>query len=114
MSVYVSNSTIYTGTDFEQTFNLEDSDSNSAKNISGYSGIAKLKRYEKSTNTSANFTVSFPNPTLGSVKISLIASQTINLNPGKYFYDLLLTDTQGTVTRVVEGTILVKRSITRD
>ena len=32
---------------------------------------------------------------------------------GKYFYDLFLQDASGTKTRPVEGTITVKKSVTR-
>jgi len=35
-----------------------------------------------------------------------------SLKAGKYFYDLLLNKS-GEITRVVEGTVLVKKSVTR-
>ena len=57
---YVSNLVIYTGTDFEQTFVLEDSQSNSIKDLTGYNACAQMKRYESSLKT-ADFTVSFSN-----------------------------------------------------
>ena len=57
---YTANLVIYTGTDFDQTFALEDDQSNSALNLTGYSGCAQLKRYESSSKT-ADFTVSFAN-----------------------------------------------------
>ena len=47
MTVYTSNIVIHTGTDFEQTFLLEDSQSNSALNLTDYQGCAQIKRYEK-------------------------------------------------------------------
>jgi hypothetical protein len=112
--VYIANLVIYTGTDFDQTFNLQDLDANSAKNLTGYTGSAKLKRYEASLNYAETFTVSFPNPANGGVKIAMAATVTDALNPGKYSYDLLLKNPQGVYTRVVEGTALVKKSVTRD
>jgi hypothetical protein len=113
MTVYVSNILIHTGTDFEQSFLLEDSQSNSALNLTGYQGCAQLKRYESSSK-SADFTVEIGNDAAtGRVKILLSAATSASIKPGKYFYDLLLKKPDGTITRVVEGTALVKKTITR-
>ncbi len=113
MTVYVSNIVIHTGTDFEQTFLLEDSQTNSALDLTGYLGCAQLKRYESSTK-SADFTVEFSNDrTTGRVKILLSAQTSASIKPGKYFYDILLKKPDETITRVVEGTALVKKSVTR-
>ena len=72
-----------------------------------------MKRYESSLKT-ADFTVSFANDRkTGRVTISLLAADTLNLKPGKYFYDLILNSPTGTTTRAVEGTVLVKKSVTR-
>jgi hypothetical protein len=110
---YTANLVIYTGTDFDQTFVLEDSQSNSVMNLTGYSGCAQLKRYESSSKT-ADFTVSFANDrTTGRVTLSLSATDSATIKPGKYFYDLLLNSPTGTTTRVIEGTALVKKSVTR-
>ena len=110
---YVSNLVIYTGTDFDQTFVLEDAQSNSLKDLTGYSGCAQMKRYESSLKT-ADFLVSFANDRkTGKITLSLLAADTTNLKPGKYFYDLILNSPTGTVTRAVEGTVLVKKSVTR-
>ena len=113
MTVYVSNIVIHTGTDFEQTFLLEDSQTNSALDLTGYLGCAQLKRYESSTK-SADFTVEFSSDrTTGRVKILLSAQTSASIKPGKYFYDILLKKPDETITRVVEGTALVKKSVTR-
>jgi len=45
--------------------------------------------------------------------VSMGASDTAALKAGKYFYDLLLNSPTGTTSRAVEGTVLVKRSVTR-
>lgn len=112
-AVFVSNLVIYTHTDFEQTFVLEDSQSNSAMNLTGYTGCAQLKRYESSSK-SADFAVNFSNDrTTGRVTLEMNASVTASIKPGKYFYDLLLKNGSGSVTRIVEGTALIKKSITR-
>jgi hypothetical protein len=72
-----------------------------------------MKRYESSLKT-ADFTVAFANDRkTGRVTLSLLAADTLNLKPGKYFYDLILNGPGGTVTRAVEGTVLVKKAVTR-
>ena len=48
MTVFTANIIIYTGTDFAQTFVLEDSASNSIKDLTGYVGCSQIKRYESS------------------------------------------------------------------
>jgi hypothetical protein len=72
-----------------------------------------MKRYESSLKT-ADFTISFSNDrTTGRITISMDDTVTTNLKAGKYFYDVLLNSPTGTTTRAVEGTVLVKKSVTR-
>ena len=110
---YSANLVIHTGTDFEQTFVLEDDLTDLPLNLTGYSGCAQLKRYESSSKT-VDFVVGFENNrTTGRVNVSIAATVSATIKPGKYFYDLLLRNAAGTITRVVEGTALVKKSVTR-
>ena len=110
---YTTNLTIYTGTDFAQTFVLEDNQSNSVKDLTGYNACAQMKRYESSRKT-ADFTIAFATDRKqGRITISLTSTETADLKAGKYFYDLLLNSATGTTERVVEGTVHVKKSITR-
>jgi len=113
MAVYTTNLVIHTGTDFTQTFLLEDEQTNSALNLTGYNGCAQLKRYESSSKT-ADFVITFANErTTGRVTVSLGSTVSAMIKPGKYFYDLLLNSPTGTTSRVVEGTALVKKAVTR-
>ena len=112
MAVYVSNLVIYTGTDFEQVFVLEGSSTNSALDLTGYTGASQFKKYKSST-TAKTFVVTFTNRPLGKVKIGMGTTMTSDLKPGKYFYDLRLTSPSGVTSRVVEGQVTVKKSVTR-
>ena len=113
MTVFTANIVIYTGTDFAQTFVLEDAASNSIKDLTGYVGCAQIKRYESSSK-SAEFTVGFSNdPTTGRVTIEMLSSVTETLKAGKYFYDILISSPNGVTERVIEGTAIVKKAVTR-
>ena len=111
MAVFSTNLLIYKHTDFEQTFVLEDSQSNSAKDLTGFTGSCKMQRTLNHGGLTA-FNLAFTNRTLGKVRISLSSTQTANIADGKYFYELMLTDPNGVVERVIEGVVIVKHPVT--
>ena len=114
MAVFSTNLVIYKFTDFEQTFVLEDGQSNSAKDLTGFTGTCKMQR-TLNLGSLTEFTISFLNDrTLGKIKISLTDAQTANIADGKYFYELMLTDPNGVVERVIEGVVIVKHPVTWD
>ena len=78
MAVFSTNLTIHTGTDFEQTFVLESSNSNSALNLTGYTGACRMRRYHSSS-LAGSFGVTFPNRLTGKVKIEMTANLTKGL-----------------------------------
>ena len=112
MAVFSTNLIVYTHTDFEQTFLLEDNQSNSAKDLTGFTGTARFKEQFESSIDPRAFNISFPNRELGKVRIGLTATQSAALVPGKYFYEILLKDSNDIVERVVEGTVIVKQPVT--
>jgi hypothetical protein len=111
MAVFVSNIVVYTHTDFEQVYVLENQDGNDRLDLTGYSGTSQYRRYPGAT--ASDFTVTFTNRLLGKVKISLSDTETAGITPGKYFFDLKLTKPDGTKVRVVEGQMTVKKTVTR-
>ena len=111
MAVFSTNLLIYKHTDFEQTFILEDSQSNSAKDLTDFTGTCKMQR-TLNLGSLTEFTLAFTNRALGKVRISLSSSQTANIEDGKYFYELMLTDPNGVVERVIEGVVIVKHPVT--
>ena len=112
MAVFSTNLVIYKHTDFEQTFALEDSNTGSVKNLTGFSVTCKMQR-TLNLGSLTDFSISFHNDrTLGKVKIILTDTQTANIDDGKYFYELKLTDPNGVVERVVEGVVIVKHPVT--
>ena len=111
MTVFSTNLLIYKHTDFEQTFVLEDSQSNSAKDLTGFTGTCKMQRTLNLGELTA-FNLAFTNRALGKVRISLSSTQTANIADGKYFYELMLTDPNGVTERVIEGVVIVKHPVT--
>ena len=110
---FIADLAIYTGTDFTQTFVLEDVQSNALKNLTGYSACSSMRRYESSS-VAASFTTDFSSDrTDGKVTLTMLEATTSSLKPGKYFYDVILQDSSGDKTRVIEGTVTVKRAVTR-
>lgn len=111
MASYVTNLIINAGSDFKQSFYLESPISNSAINLTGFTGTCQMKKSPASLNKTADFIVTFPEPTVGQVLISMASTITSTLKPGRYCYDVLLTDSNSIKTRAVEGSIIVTAGI---
>ena len=111
MAVYVANILINQGADFSQTYTLEDSNSNSAQNLTGYTVAAKISKHHASTNQTA-FTATVSNAAGGEIKKILTDVQTAALAPGRQVYDILLTAPDGTKERVVEGMAIIRDGVT--
>ena len=112
-AVYVTNLVINSGADFSQSFTLEDTNNNSALDLTGFNINAKIRKWSgSSTSVSFGSTITNP-PTLGNVYLTLSATDTLNLKPGRYVYDIVITDSFGIKTRVIEGMVLVREGVTR-
>ena len=112
MAVYVVNLVIDQGVDFSQKFNLEGSATNAAWNLTGYTGAAQLRKHSSSKKF-YSFTVSFPDRENGAIAINMTDAITKRIKPGRYIYDVLLTDSSGLKERVVEGSVLVREGATK-
>ena len=113
MAVFSTNLIIYKHTDFEQTFVLEDSQTNSFKDLTDFTGTCKMQR-TLNLGSLTSFTLAFTNRVRGKIRISLTDDQTAVIEEGKYFYELMLTDPSGIVERVIEGIVIVKHPVTWD
>ena len=111
MAVFSTNLVIYKYTDFEQTFILEDSSTNSAKDLTDFTGTCRMQR-TLNLGSLTGFTVAFTNRLNGKIRISLSNTQTGEIEEGKYFYELVLTDPNDITERVIEGTVIVKHPVT--
>ena len=111
MAVYVSNIVIEQGYDFDTSFQLEDTRTNSPLILIDVSAEAQLRKHTGAS-TSVSFASSITNPKEGIVQISLTAAQSVNLKPGRYVFDVKLTNA-GREYKAVEGAALIRRGVTR-
>ena len=110
-AVYVSNLVINAGSDFSQTFSLVEFDDSGPLNLNGFTVAAQFRKHAGSS-SKHDFTTNILNATDGELLISLSASASNVPKPGRYVYDILVTDTANTVTRVVEGSVMVRAGVT--
>jgi hypothetical protein len=110
-ATYVSNLVINTYTDFSQIFTLEDTNSNAALNLEGYSVSSQMRKHPGSS-TATTFDTTIYDELTGQIRVGLTTTQTAELKPGRYVYDILLTNTYGEVSRPIEGMVLVREGVT--
>ena len=111
-AVYVSNLVINAGSDFSQTFNLVESDDSGPLNLNGFTVAAQFRKHAGST-SKHDFTTNVLNAPTGELLISLSASASNVPKPGRYVYDIVITNAAGEKTRVVEGSVLLREGVTR-
>ena len=111
MSAGTYNLVVDQGSDF--ALDLVIKQAGAALNLSSYSGRAQLRTAHSASSASASFTVTVTNATEGALKIQLSASTTTSLAAGQYVYDLEITSSAGTVTRIIQGNITVTPEVTR-
>ena len=107
----ISNIFIDQGATFTTTVTVSDANGD-AVNLSGYSVAAQIRKTFLSSSATA-FTASISNASSGEITISLTDTQTTALEAGRFVYDVLITASGGTKTRVVEGQVTVNPSVTR-
>ena len=107
----ISNIFIDQGATFTTTVTVTDANGD-AVNLSGYSVAAKIRKTFLSSTATA-FTATISNASSGEITISLSPTQTTALEAGRFVYDVLITASGGTKTRVVEGQVTVNPSVTR-
>jgi hypothetical protein len=109
MSVPAVNLTIEKGTDFEATFNVENSDG-STFSLSNYSATAKIRKHPTAP-TSKSFSTSITVAT-GEIKISMGSTITTQLDAGRNYYDVIITQSgTGKIQKVFEGTVIVSNTV---
>jgi len=109
----VANLNIDQGASFSSAVTVKNADG-SAFNLTGYTAAAKMALGYSSTRTRTTITTTIAgDPTTGVITLSLTPTQTAALNaPARYVYDVEVTATDSSVTRVIEGIITVRPQVT--
>lgn len=111
MAIFVSNIVIEQGFDFQTSFQLEDTRTNTFLQL-GISTIASQMKKTYSSSSSVSFASTISSPDAGLISISLTPDQTLALKPGRYVYDIKIYN-DGKEFKVVEGSALVRAGVTR-
>lgn len=102
---------------FRTSFRWQTKSSGQPVDLTGYSAAMQIRT--KPDATSALVSLSSPSNgltiegTAGRVHIEIAASVTATLAPGRYVYDLVLTDLASKKKRLVEGVVRVDAGVTR-
>ena len=111
MAVY-ANLTIDQGTDFYSLVSVEGSNG-LPYDLTGHTARGHIRRTYTSS-TSYPFAVAIANATQGEISIELDNTVTSAMRPGRYVYDIEITETlTGDKTRVVEGQVEITPGVTR-
>lgn len=110
MAIY-SNLVVDQGSTFSAFVDLTDPDGK-ALNLTGYTVAGQIRK-SYSSSTSIDFDCSITNAIDGTVNIQLDSTVTNGMKPGRYVYDIEITSTSNTITRVLEGQVEVTPGVTR-
>lgn len=103
---------------FKTAFRWQTKGTGTPVNLTGYSAQMQIRRTPAdatalvSLTSAANGGITIEG-TEGRVNIEISAATTSNLAPGRYVYDLVLTDLSSKKKRLVEGVVIVDAGVTR-
>ena len=107
---YVHNIEVDRYVDFNQEFDIVGS-TGKMLDLTGYSARSQIRKHKDSL-TAVSFIVAFPDRKNGKIKLNIPAYTTSLLEPGRYYYDVLLTKPNGELEVVFEGNVKVTAGIT--
>tara|TARA_R110002020_G_scaffold158475_1_gene341636 strand:- start:390 stop:725 length:336 start_codon:yes stop_codon:yes gene_type:complete len=99
------------GATFTRTLTVKEN--NSAMNLSGYSVASKMRSTHDSSTVVGTFTCTISNASGGVITMNMTANTTSAIEEGIYVYDIEITSSAGTVTRLMEGNVTVNPEVTR-
>ena len=118
MAVYTSNLALTTDSDFSQIFTLENAETNSPTNLSGFT-IASSIRKHPAAKRGEGFEATIINAAAGKIRLGMSGIKSRQLadegffRTGRYVYDVIVTDSASERTKVLEGTVLVNIGVTK-
>jgi|TARA_R100000322_G_scaffold144578_1_gene100621 hypothetical protein len=118
MAVYTSNLALTTDSDFSQIFTLENAETNSPTNLTGFT-IASSIRKHPAAKRGEGFEATIINAAAGKIRLGMSGIKSRQLadegffRTGRYVYDVVVTDSASERTKVLEGTVLVNIGVTK-
>ena len=118
MAVYTSNLSLTTDSDFSQIFTLENAETNSPTNLTGFT-IASSIRKHPAAKRGEGFEATIINAAAGKIRLGMSGIKSRKLadegffRTGRYVYDVVIRDSASERTKVLEGTVLVNIGITK-
>ena len=110
MATY-SNIYIDQGSTYSSVIDVKDSNG-LPFNLTGYLSRGQIRK-SYSSSTAVSFATSINTPLSGKVGLSLTASQTRSMKPGRYLYDVEIFNSGGHVVRIAEGQVEISPASTR-
>ena len=118
MAVYTSNLALTTDSDFSQIFTLENAETNSPTNLSGFT-ISSSIRMHPAAKRGEGFEATIINAAAGKIRLGMSGIKSRQLadegffRTGRYVYDVVVMDAASERTKVLEGTVLVNIGVTK-
>ena len=118
MAVYTSNLSLTTDSDFSQIFTLENAETNSPTNLTGFT-IASSIRKHPAAKRGEGFEATIINASAGKIRLGMSGVKSRKLADEGFFrtgwdvYDVVIADSASERTKVLEGTVLVNIGITK-
>ena len=118
MAVYTANLILSSDSDFSQIFTLENAETNSPTNLSGFT-IASSIRKHPAAKRGEGFEATIINAAAGKIRLGMSGIKSRQLadegffRTGRYVYDVVIKDSASERTKVLEGTVLVNVGVTK-
>lgn len=100
------------GTSFNNVINLADDLTGTPINVSAYEIYGQVKKSYYSQNVATEIVCAKTDPQNGEVTLFIPSTETANLFPGKYVFDVTAIDEENTTIRILEGIIIVSPGVT--
>ena len=118
MAVYTANLILSSDSDFSQIFTLENAETNSPTNLTGFT-IASSIRKHPAAKRGEGFEATIINAAAGKIRLGMSGIKSRQLadegffRTGRYVYDVVVMDAASERTKVLEGTVLVNIGVTK-
>mgnify|MGYP000449878673 CR=1 FL=1 len=110
MSAGTYNFILEQGATFNRILTLKEN--NAVMDLTGYSVASKMRSTHDSSTVVGTFTCTISDASGGKITMNMTATTTAAIEEGMYVYDIEITSSAGTVTRLMEGSVTVTPEVT--